>query len=247
MGIGVINLDGGVRSSIPGITISNVYVHNTGFGAYQVLGPVAGTDPGGYPNQVVIRDDSWSPNGGSIIYSTIRWVGGHNCLQIHGDTGAKLLLGNTVGPGCPHSGGIDTKGAGTSVQPVVIQQNNITCGCSANPSLCAPRQSGLYNENTNNPEEGQTIINNRVTDCPVGAQSWSGQGGSFMCKYAGGCNVAQTFSGNVFQSNTAAPGSNAGLIFGGFDSTNSHLTATVDSTNQINPSLKVFGGNITIH
>src|SRR5229473_1439274 len=76
------------------------------------------------PIQLNAEDDTAGQSGGDsfkIVNNIVNHCGGHNCLQVHYDTGAPLVQGNRVGPGCVHNC-IDTKGVGnglTSPAPLV--------------------------------------------------------------------------------------------------------------------------------
>lgn len=74
---------------MPGIVIENNYVHDTG--AYP--------DDGSYNNQIEFLEYTYMADGVQILNNTIEHPGGHNGLQVHGDSGNPLVKGNTcVGP-----------------------------------------------------------------------------------------------------------------------------------------------------
>ena len=97
---------------MPGIVVQNMYIHNTGPGAYHTNGPVVGSDPGGYLNQLDFEDFGQGADGVQFLNNVVKWCGGHNCLEVHEDSGPVVVQGSAVEPGCVH-GCIDTKGVGT--------------------------------------------------------------------------------------------------------------------------------------
>jgi hypothetical protein len=94
--------------TMPGITVENFYIHNTGPGCYSSNVACVGTDDGTYANQLDFEDFGQGADGVHFINNTVKWCGGHNCLQVHYDTGAVQIIGNIVGPGGSH-GFIDVK------------------------------------------------------------------------------------------------------------------------------------------
>jgi hypothetical protein len=160
---------------MPGVVISNNYIHNTGAGAFigntSKKGPY---DDGHYANQLNAEDDTAGLSGGDsfqILNNIVNHCGGHNCLQVHYDTGAPLVQGNRVGPGCVHNC-IDTKGVGNGLlaTPLVgrILNNYVTCpGCSNGTAA-------YYTENTYNPSEEITYENNIAYNAPIAFQAETG-------------------------------------------------------------------------
>jgi hypothetical protein len=74
---------------MPGIVIENNTVNHTG----------SHPDPGTYDNQVELLEYAYTADGIKMLSNDIRNPGGHNGLQIHGDTGSPLAQFNTcVGP-----------------------------------------------------------------------------------------------------------------------------------------------------
>jgi hypothetical protein len=97
----------------------------------------------GYKNALDFEDTGVAADGVHFLNNIVQWMGGHNCVEVHYDTGAVLVQGNVVGPGCVH-GGIDVKGVGNAAaSPPVLAQilsNTSTCGYSR--TLCGCQQSG---------------------------------------------------------------------------------------------------------
>ena len=115
--------------NMPGITVKNFYIHNTGPGCSWGNTPCIGYDSGGYYNQLEFRDAGFSAgsaavndDGVAFLNNVVKWTGGHNCLEVHYDTGAVRVQGNRVGPGCVH-GGIDLKGVGSAVNAAIVESN----------------------------------------------------------------------------------------------------------------------------
>ena len=178
-----------------GIRIENNYVHNTGPGAFvgntSKQGPY---DDGNYANQLNAEDDTAGQSGGDsfkIVNNIVNHCGGHNCLQVHYDTGAPLVQGNRVGPGCVHNC-IDTKGVGnglTSPAPLVgkILDNYVTCpGCSNSTAA-------YYTENNYNPSEQITYQNNIAYHAPI----------AFQAETGGSCSASACAIDAQYYNNTA--------------------------------------------
>lgn len=144
---------------MPGITVQNSYIHNTGAGAY--AGGGGAFDDGQYRNQLDFEDYSsgLGLDGVKFINNTVNHCGGHNCLQVHYDGGGPLVRGNVVGPGCVHNC-IDVKGAGGGV----IDQNVATTGVTSGPQGC------IYMENTYNANSSVTVTRNVCYGSSVGFQ-----------------------------------------------------------------------------
>jgi hypothetical protein len=162
---------------MPGITVQNFYIHNTGPGAYNSNSAIVGIDDGNYANQLDFEDFSQGADGVHFLWNTVRWAGGHNCLQVHYDTGAVLVQGNSVGPGCVHSV-IDTKGVGSPTRPANVKRNWATCGfsqrlCGCQGSSCNPTPA-FYTENTYAPSETLIYSLNIAYDSGVGYQDCPG-------------------------------------------------------------------------
>lgn len=112
---------------------------------------------GSYENQLGLEDDGvlngHSQDGVHILNNVVKWGGGHNLLQVHYDTGAVLVQGNTVGPGAVH-GAIDVKGVGspTALAQVISNiamcgYNEGLCGCEANNSCSSGQTPAFYTQN----------------------------------------------------------------------------------------------------
>jgi hypothetical protein len=101
------------QAGMPGIVVKNVYIHNTGPGAFQNAsqGPVSasnnactnlpsagpgGCDDGNYRNQLMFLDECNDPavcthDGTQFISDKVTNCGGHNCYQIQNDFGGSLI------------------------------------------------------------------------------------------------------------------------------------------------------------
>jgi hypothetical protein len=126
----------GTGSNGVGIVVQNSYIHHTGAGACTTCGSTPAADPGGYLNQL----DAQLTTGVEFLNNTLDHCGGHNCLQVHYDTGAPLVKGNRVGtsaPYCNHNC-IDLKG----VVGAQVSDNVVTC------PACASAAAAFYTENT---------------------------------------------------------------------------------------------------
>jgi hypothetical protein len=207
-------------SGMPGITISNNYIHNTGPGACAGCGTP--NDPGGYRNQLNFEDDTTLSGGGTndgvrILNNTVNNCGGHNCLQVHGDLGGFLVQGNTVGDGCVH-GCLDVKmGNGT------IDQNVVTC------PTCVPGAPCYYTENTDAASETLLYTRNIAYSCSqVGFQAEDG----------GTCNAGTCSMNLTYYNNTAYVGPNS---INWIDSSCSNPTTVVAKNNIVD------GGQFDIH
>jgi hypothetical protein len=56
-------------------------------------------DDGNYNNQIEVLEYAYAADGVQILNNTVRHPGGHNGLQVHGDSGKALVKGNTcIGP-----------------------------------------------------------------------------------------------------------------------------------------------------
>jgi hypothetical protein len=177
--------DGGM----PGITIQNFWIHDTGPGCANKNGPCVGYDDGSYANQLDFEDFGQGANGVQFLNNTVQYCGGHNCLEVHDDTGAAVVQGNTVGPGCVH-GCLDVKGMGSSATPATVSNNNSTCG-SSQGLVTDPNCAAFYTENPYSPNETVTYSSNTATDSPVGFQACAG-----ACADSSGCGMHLAFNGN---------------------------------------------------
>lgn len=139
---------------MPGITIQNNYVHNTGDGCSNTTGACkTGVDGPSYavdPQIGFYNNSNCAPtcagDAVQILSNVVRDVGGHNTIRVHGDYGAFQIAGNRVGPGCVHNC-IDVKMAGSTGHVALIHNNIIDVGASLGYS----DTTALYTENDNNP------------------------------------------------------------------------------------------------
>jgi len=144
---------------MPGITVQNSNIHNTGPGAY--AGGSGAFDDHLYHNQLDFEDYSSGTglDGVKFINNIVNHCGGHNCLQVHYDGGGPLVQGNVVGPGCVHNC-IDMKGATGGV----IDQNVATTGVTTGGQGC------IYTENIYNANSSVTVTRNVCYGSSVGFQ-----------------------------------------------------------------------------
>jgi chitodextrinase len=121
--------------AMPGITVQNSSIHNTGPGAY--AGGSGAFDDHNYRNQLDFEDygAGTGADGVRFLNNTVRNCGGHNCIQVHYDAGGPVVHGNIVGPGCVHNC-IDLKGTSNAT----VDQNVATTGVST-------FQGCIYTEN----------------------------------------------------------------------------------------------------
>ena len=130
-----------------GITITNNYVHNNGYGAYPGSSGF-GTDDDhyGYNEAIAFVDgDYGAPDGVQITNNIVNYEGGHNSIMVDGDMGGGVVQGNQVGPGCSHNC-IDMK---RSVG-VTIENNTVKCQPSTitvnGGSYPACNENAIYTE-----------------------------------------------------------------------------------------------------
>lgn len=123
--------------AMPGITVQNTSIHNTGPGAY--AGGSGAFDDGNYRNQLDFEDygSGTGADGVNFLNNTVMNCGGHNCVEVHYDAGGPTVQGNLVGPGCVHNC-IDLKGT----VGATIDHNIATTGAKTGAQGC------IYLENT---------------------------------------------------------------------------------------------------
>jgi len=179
---------------MPGLVFTNNYIHNSGPGCASGSGACLGTDPGGYDNQLDFEDTTGGADGVQMIGNIVKWTGGHNCLQVHQDTGASLVKGNTIGPGCVH-GYIDEKSTGNSVTGKLAQvQNNVCQAGSAtgltNGSPCYYTENQIGSNLT--ARENISYQNNVAYDTAVGFQMCGGN-----CPVGSTCTITAKYYNNT--------------------------------------------------
>jgi hypothetical protein len=182
---------------MPGITVQNSYIHNTGAGAY--AGGGGAFDDGQYRNQLDFEDygSGTGADGVKFINNIVNHCGGHNCLQVHYDAGGPLVRGNVVGPGCVHNC-IDVKGA----VGATIDHNVATTGVTTGAQGC------IYMENTYTASSTVTLTQNVCYGSSVGIQIDTGG----TC--VGHTHCYQTITG--YNNTTVAPVNTAfPIIVGG--------------------------------
>jgi hypothetical protein len=206
-GYGITFITEAGNSAMPGITISNNYVHNTGPGACSGCGTP--NDPGGYRNQLNFEADmlGGQSDGVQVLNNTVNNCGGHNCLQVHGDQGNFLVRGNSVGPGCVH-GCLDVKmGVGT------VDQNTVTCPACTAGAPC------YYTENTDAAHETLSYTRNIANNCPVAA---------FQAEDGGTCTQSPCMITLTYYNNTVYTASGYNFIDSSCnDSTNITVKNTI--------------------
>ncbi len=190
---------------MPGITVQNFYIHNTGPGAFNSSSAIVGTDDGNYANQLDFEDFGQGADNVHFINNVVKWAGGHNCLEVHYDTGAVIVQGNAVGPGCVH-GAIDVKGVGNPTTPATIRANMATCGfsahlCGCQTSSCNPTPA-FYTENTYAASEEVIYSLNVAYDSGVGFQDCPGG-----CSNGTGCAMNVKYYNNDAYISSSVPNS----------------------------------------
>ncbi|HJU10572.1 MAG TPA: hypothetical protein VJ728_06835 [Candidatus Binataceae bacterium] len=183
---------------MPGIRVVNFYIHNTGPGCSDSDRPCVGFDDNKYANQLDFEDSSQGADGVQLINNTVKWCGGHNCLQVHHDTGNVVVEGNKVGPGCVHSC-IDVKGIGRPEAPAVVSFNTATCGesaelcgCEVNHTCGKAQNPAFYTENVYSPSEVVTFYGNVAYDTGIGFQDCRGG-----CSNDSGCAMDVNYYNNT--------------------------------------------------
>jgi hypothetical protein len=221
------------QNNLQGIVIRSLYVHNTGPGCSNTNGPCVGNDPGGYQNQLNFEDDAGYPHNVQILYNTVKWCGGHNCLQVHYDTGSPRVMGNVVGPGCVHNC-LDLKNVGNFAngnQARVIG-NTVTCGVSL--GLCGVPGKPASAFYTQNNAPGPSGINNEQIEFEdnTGIDVSTGFNQTANATGCGpaGCPIVSRYYNNTVYCATKAWGT-----FGLFAGSNggSYGLSTLDAENDI--------------
>ncbi len=163
-----------------GIVVQNMNIHNTG--------PIS--DDGTYSNQLMFLDENAAADGVQFLNNSVTACGGHNCIQVHKDTGSPLIQGNYCS-GWIHNC-IDVK---SSVGALV--KGNTVNGAGATQG------SAFYFENPQIPAGDITWQQNVVYNGPNG----------FECEWGGsGTNVSSTC--RVYN-NTAYLGTQSAVVTGG--------------------------------
>jgi hypothetical protein len=181
--------------AMPGVVVKGMYIHQTGPGACCGATPY---DDNNYSNQLDFEDFGQGADGVQFLNNTVNHCGGHNCLEVHYDTGAVAVKGNTVGPGCVH-GCIDVKGVGSPTATAVIDSNVATCGASQN--LCGGQPGAnnmspaFYFENTYTPNAAVEYTRNVAYDSGVGYQI---MGGGCASGHSPCANVAKYYNNDAY-------------------------------------------------
>src|SRR6266702_4228047 len=193
------------NGKMPGIIVENSYIHNTGTGACAGCGTPH--DPDGYLNQLDFQDWSGGADGVQFLHNIVNHCGGHNCVNIHYDTGGPIIRGNIVGPGCVHNC-IDVKGSVGGL----VDQNIATSGGGT-------EQNDFYSENTKIAHEDITYTRNIAYNSAVGFHIEDG--GS--CSKAPCSIVARYYNNTVYQSASQASIEDTGCGGATFDIRNNIL------------------------
>jgi hypothetical protein len=249
--------------TMPGIIVQNFYIHNTGPGAFSgttvgpdsdsyclTVGDTSGTDCAGnnysgaaivagacddcsYNNQLDFEDFAQDADGVQFFDNTVKSCGGHNCMQVHYDTGAVQIVGNMVGPGGPH-GFIDVKGVGSTSTPALIYRNTVDEGVSEGLTG-ATNTPAYYVEDTYDSGAAVTYQENIAYDSGLCFQ---------FC--AGGCAAGYTcsLSGKYYNNTCYAPSVTNGYGFYGSSTCNGTAYATQPSLDVRNNIID--GGNYTM-
>lgn len=227
----------------PGVTLTNLYIHNIGPGCSTTgTSPCLGNDPGGYFNMLNYENTSACVNtangcvGDGIQFTNniVRYAGGHNCIEVHGDYGAFNISGNVVGPGCNHQY-IDTKFAGSPTKVGTITNNVVDSGASL--SLEGNGAAGIYTENDWNGNSTQIWSGNVVYDTTLGMQVCSSDNqlpcGSGTCTECfGTCNLNLKIYNNTIYAFFGVNGQYG--LYGPYCGNNTPTgTATLDVRNNI--------------
>jgi len=241
--------------TMPGITVSNSYIHNTGVGCSNTSAACLGTDTVyTYANQLDFEDSGQGADGVHFINNIVKWGGGHNLLEVHHDTGAVVVQGNIVGPGGVH-GNIDVKGIGATATPALVANN--VCdggeslgllginggGCSAEGCSVTPC---YYTENVYSPHSTVTWQENTGYDVNIGMQICPGgvaAGHTVQNAYK---LYNNTWYLNNNNTSTAAGGSFGGITCNGPNS-GTYNGSTLDLRNNIFDGGATGGnGSVTI-
>ena len=224
--------------TMPGITVSNSYIHDTGVGCSTSSTACLGTDTVyTYANQLDFEDSGQGADGVQFLNNIVKWGGGHNLLEVHHDTGAVVVQGNIVGPGAVH-GNFDTKGVGSVATPALVA-NNI---CDGGASLGSVRNhsggSGssvspcYYTENVYSPHSRLTYqdnigydINVAMQICPGGVASGHTVDNAYKV-------YNNTFYMNNNNASTAAGGAYGGITCNGAN-VGTYNGSTLDLRNNV--------------
>lgn len=200
---------------MPGITVQQFYIHDSGPGCATSGGACIGTSSS-YNNQLDFETTgAHSASGVHFVNNIIKWAGGWNCLQVHYDYGAAMVQGNTVGPGCVH-GDIDVKGLGSATAQAIVS-NNVASGGVAESLAGGP---DYYTENISNPATNILWQSNVgydvgtvVETCPGGTVSSATSGGTY--KFYNNTFysvVSSTDSHLAYFGNATCDGANVGTL-----------------------------------
>jgi len=151
---------------MPGLVVKNMAIQHTGPGAYSPGGTGA-FDDGNYRNQLMFLDETLSANGTQFLNNIVHNCGGHNCIQIHGDTGSPQVQGNTCYSWVHNC--IDLK----AVTNATVSHNTVH-----GPN---PQGACFYNENTDILNDSVTFSQNVCYNAPNGIECES-PGSPYMGK-----------------------------------------------------------------
>jgi len=180
-----VSLHCGGCGGLKGWIVENSYIHNTGPGAY--AGGGGAYDDHEYRNQLELLDYDIRPDGVQFLNNRLANCGGHNCIQVHGDSGAPIIQGNDVS-GWDHNG-IDVK----AVVGAVVRNNVVHD---------SQQGSAFYIENTAIPAADVTWIENVAYNA----------GNGFECEGGGG-TASESVTCNAYN-NTVYIGNQSAIVTG---------------------------------
>jgi hypothetical protein len=200
----------GVSSGSAGIVVQNSYIHDTGSGDT------------GYYNELMFAEYNYGhAYGTKFLNNKVGNCYGHNCIQIHGDTGSPLIKGNEC-YGFSHNC-IDVK----YVQGAVVDSNVV--------------HDGLGNQQY---ENAYYIQNETTPTSYTGDVTWTHNvvyginiSSAFQCQEAGGPVTCRLENNTVYSSATGIFG---GATYGNFSDLNIYVRNNIFQTS----SPKGGGGNV---
>ena len=196
-----------VRNGSAGITVQNSYIHDTGDGDYD------------YHNQLMFADADSQANGTKFLNNKVGGCYGHNCIQIHGDTGSPLIQGNEC-YGWTHNC-IDVK-----LVKGALVDNNVVHDSLPNPNY----QEAFYIENSGGSWTSTTTDVTWTRNVVYG----SGFTTAFQCQDAGGPVTCRVYNNTVYANVTG--------VFGGADSGNLNRVSIYVKNNIFDTSSPSDGG-----
>ncbi|HEY2384491.1 MAG TPA: hypothetical protein VGK48_25210, partial [Terriglobia bacterium] len=179
---GIVFVD--VSSGSAGIVVQNSYIHDTGNGDT------------GYHNQLMFAEYNYGhPYGTKFLNNKVGNCYGHNCIQIHGDTGGPLIRGNEC-YGFAHNC-IDVKYS----QGALVDSNVVHDGLGIQQY-----ENAFYIENDTAAYTGDvTWIRNIVYGINISS--------AFQCEFEGGPVTCRVYNNTVYAHSTGVfGGSTSGSV-----------------------------------